>query len=126
MSPANVAYDAQVRTAHMHADAEGGTASHSLYKGSLENPEEASLFRSKMAPNVLSPAHRLSAKSESREAKAKAKAVMTGSSPGNVPLPDAPGKDGAAAAAAAVLDVETGDVDSHGGGPCTPGLEGSN
>ncbi|CAN0471124.1 unnamed protein product, partial [Scytosiphon promiscuus] len=38
----------QVRTATMHSDAEGGTAAHSLYKGNLDNPAEASLFRSKL------------------------------------------------------------------------------
>lgn len=119
----------------MHAEAEGGTASHSLYKGSLENPEEASLFRSKMAPNVLSPTHRLPAKSNSRKAKAKAeaeaeaeaKAAITGPPPGNVSLPSASDKDGSAAAAtaAAVLDAKTEEVDLDGGGRSNPGLEGS-
>ncbi|CAM9328194.1 unnamed protein product [Scytosiphon promiscuus] len=56
--PTGLKMEFQVRTAHMHAEAEGGSASHSLYKGNLENPEEASLFRSKMTPNILSPAHR--------------------------------------------------------------------
>lgn len=94
--------DAQVRTSHMHTEAEGGTASHSLYKGSLENPEEASLFRSKMAPNILSPAHRLPAKTESR------KIAETGPSPDSVSPPSAPDKDGAAEVTAAVplLDVQ--------------------
>lgn len=93
----------------MHAEAEGGTASHSLYKGSLENPEEASLFRSKMAPNILSPAHRLPAKTKSKNA--------------------APDKGGAAAAAAAavpLLDAKTEDTDLDGGGRITPGQQGSN
>ena len=54
----------QVRTAKMHSDAEGGAAAHSLYKGNLENPAEASLFRSKMTPNKSPPVqqHRLSSK----------------------------------------------------------------
>lgn len=48
----------------MHADAEGGTAAHSLYKGSLENPAEASLFRSKMTLNTSKPVqHQLPSRS---------------------------------------------------------------
>ncbi|CAM9232588.1 unnamed protein product [Ectocarpus fasciculatus] len=56
--PTGIMMEFQVRTALMHAEAEGGSASHSLYKGDLDNPEEASVFRSKMTPDVLSPAHR--------------------------------------------------------------------
>ncbi|CAM9309888.1 unnamed protein product [Ectocarpus sp. 4 AP-2014] len=67
--PTGIKMEFQVRTALMHVEAEGGSASHSLYKGDLDNPEEASLFRSKMTPNILSPAHRqLPSKSKSGEA----------------------------------------------------------
>ncbi|CAM9448995.1 unnamed protein product [Discosporangium mesarthrocarpum] len=38
----------QFRTQVMHADAEDGVAAHSLYKGNLGDPGDASLFRSKM------------------------------------------------------------------------------
>lgn len=34
----------------MHREAEEGAAAHSLYKGDLNNPDEASVFRSKMTP----------------------------------------------------------------------------
>ena len=107
--------DAQVRTAHMHSEAEGGTASHSLYKGSLENPEEASLFRSKMAANILSPAHRLPAKTKSR------KPAVTGP-------PGAPGEGGAAMAAATVpaLDAKAEERGLDAGAQLAQGLEGSN
>ncbi|CAM9822073.1 unnamed protein product [Ectocarpus sp. 6 AP-2014] len=67
--PTGIKMEFQVRTALMHVAAEGGSASHSLYKGDLDNPEEASLFRSKMTPNILSPAHRqLPSKSKGGEA----------------------------------------------------------
>lgn len=46
----------QVRTAKMHAEAEGGDAAHSLYKGDLGDPGEAIYFRSKMAPSKPRPA----------------------------------------------------------------------
>lgn len=59
----------QVRTAKMHAEAEGGAAAHSLYKANLENPAEASLFRSKMTPNNSPPAqHQLPSRSRSDRA----------------------------------------------------------
>lgn len=38
----------------MHREAEEGAAAHSLYKGDLNNPDEASLFRSKMTPPASS------------------------------------------------------------------------
>ncbi|CAM9721095.1 unnamed protein product [Laminaria digitata] len=63
LHPSGLKMEFQVRTAKMHSDAEGGGAAHSLYKGNLENPAEASLFRSKMTPK--SPPmqqHRLSSK----------------------------------------------------------------
>lgn len=45
----------------MHTEAEDGAAAHSLYKGNLENPAEASLFRSKMISKSSPPAqHRKS------------------------------------------------------------------
>lgn len=40
----------------MHAEAEEGGAAHSLYKGDLGNPDEASIFRSKMTPSHRRPA----------------------------------------------------------------------
>lgn len=111
----------------MHAEAEGGTASHSLYKGSLDNPEEASLFRSKMAPNILSRAHRLPAKAESR------KVAVTRPSPESSasPPPSAPEKDGGGAAAAAtavvpLLDVKIEELGlDDGRGQSAPGLDNS-
>lgn len=92
----------------MHAEAEGGTASHSLYKGSLENPEEASLFRSKMAPNVLSPAHRLAAKTDSGK-----NAAVAGSPPDGVSPPSARAK------------VKNEELDLEGRGRIEPGVESS-
>lgn len=40
----------------MHAEAEGGDAAHSLYKGDLGDPGEAMYFRSKMASPKPRPA----------------------------------------------------------------------
>lgn len=77
----------QVRTAKMHSDAEGGTAAHSLYKGNLDNPAEASLFRSKMTPNkspLVQQQHRLSSK------KSKS-ATPTTAGVGGSPVIDSPG-----------------------------------
>lgn len=66
----------------MHAEAEGGSASHSLYKGDLDNPEEASLFRSKMTPKIFSPAHRqLPSKSKSSKAATALQPTADGGSP---------------------------------------------
>lgn len=72
----------------MHSDAEGGTAAHSLYKGNLDNPAEASLFRSKMAPKKSPPVqqhHRLSSK------KGKGSAPTTAGVGGSPPVIDSPG-----------------------------------
>ncbi|CAM9789708.1 unnamed protein product, partial [Hapterophycus canaliculatus] len=93
--PTGLKMEFQVRTASMHAEAEGGSASHSLYKGSLENPEEASLFRSKMTPNILSPAHRHQAKTDAERTQAAASwPGVDGATPARVVA-----EDGAAAAA---------------------------
>lgn len=101
----------------MHAEAEGGTASHSLYKGSLENPEEASLFRSKMTPNILSPAHRqLPSKAKtSKGAAAAATWPSDGASPSVT--------ENAASASVSSLDAKIGEPGAADGERLTPASE---
>lgn len=91
----------------MHTHAEGGTASHALYKGDLENPEEASLFRSKMTPNILSPAHR------QLPAKAKSRTTVAATLPAadsSIPPPNAPSEGCTAAAAMPPFGVKIKEV----------------
>lgn len=108
-------YRVQVRTARMHSDAEGGAAAHSLYKGNLENPAEASLFRSKMTPKNSPPVqHRLSSK--------KGKSATPTTSVGRSPGIDSPGSN-----AVPLLETKHGERRSEGAGQSGQGSDfGSN
>lgn len=90
----------------MHADAEGGGAAHSLYKGNLENPAEASLFRSKMTPDGSLKVQRTLSAAKSGAGKQKgATAAVTAASDLDPSTADTATVTAVAQAAAVVTDI---------------------